>query len=58
METSFNSKDFRSTFFTMKQSHGYSKEKSEDGDSESFKKKILSKHKNFGSKHNLEKAEE
>ena len=31
-ESSFNSKDFRSTFFTMKQSHGtaYSKEKSEE----------------------------
>lgn len=58
MENSFNNKDFRSTFFTMKQSHGYSKDKSEEGENESIKKKILSKNKNFGSKHNLDKAEE
>ena len=44
----------------MKQSHGtaYSKEKSEETETDTFKKKILSKHKNFGSKHNLEKTED
>lgn len=32
-EQNFNSKDFRSTFFTMKQTHhGYSKEKSEESE--------------------------
>ncbi len=43
----------------MKQSnHAHSKEKSEEGDNESVKKKVLSKHKNYGSKNNLEKTEE
>lgn len=36
--TSSNNKDFRSTFFTMKQSHIHqSKEKSEDADGDSVK---------------------
>lgn len=43
----------------MKQSNqAHSKEKSEDGDNESVKKKVLSKQKNYGSKNNLEKTEE
>jgi hypothetical protein len=38
----------------MKQSHPhYSKEKSEEAENESVKKKTLSKHKNYGSKNNL-----
>ena len=56
-----NNKDFRSTFFAIKQnSHGQSKEKSEENENESTKKKekALSKNKNYGSKNNLEKAEE
>jgi tRNA A37 threonylcarbamoyltransferase TsaD len=43
----------------MKQSQqAHSKEKSEEAENESVKKKILSKHKNYGSKNNLEKTEE
>ena len=61
-----NNRDFRSTFFTMKQSQVYSKEKSEEADGDSVKvtanliqtKKVLSKHKNYGSKHNLQKNDE
>lgn len=47
-----HSSNFRSTFFTMK-------ERSDDADGDSIKtKKVLSKNKNYGSKHNLEKHEE
>jgi tRNA A37 threonylcarbamoyltransferase TsaD len=52
------SKDFRSTFFPMKQGQTHSKEKSEEPQNDSVKKKILSKHKNYGSRNNLEKTEE
>jgi hypothetical protein len=38
--------------------HGHSKEKSEEAESDSVKKKVLSKQKNYGSKNNLDKAED
>ena len=42
----------------MKQTHhGYSKDKSEDSDNETVKKRTLPKNKHFGSKNNLDKPD-
>ena len=52
--SSLTNKDFRSTF-VIKAPH---KERTEEAENTPGKVKALSKHKNYGSKHNLDKGEE